>query len=116
VCDYYNILTYIFNVSCRLEDQPELQTYSHPIYIDKYNFRIIDGIEIKFNDLSEFKMIKGIDWSKKEVELTKGADFFVDEEFSSLYCTLEVLRLKNIKEIEIISLCLNKKFEISEWI
>jgi hypothetical protein len=80
---------------------PYFKPYSKNQF-DNYNFRIKTGIEIKFEYTTEFKEIVGFDELGNRKVLEKDEDYFIDG-YNSLNLIHEVLKMKNIIEIEVTS-------------
>jgi hypothetical protein len=103
VCDYYNMFVYITNFKNRISDSLDVSLpFSSPIFTDKYNYRLISGIEIKINDIDLYEGIKACDRNGSEIDLKENIDYF-REGSNFIYCTLEVLRMKNVHSIKAIS-------------
>jgi hypothetical protein len=102
VCDIFNMvkcLSKIFNVQCFKNDH----LYTKPLYIDDYECRIIEGIDIKFAYSLNPGTIKAYDREGKEILLIQLYDYVFNLKFCSLFISFETIYKKNICEIEVIS-------------
>jgi hypothetical protein len=117
VCDYHNMFLYIDNLAFRIKGQCVLFPYFQPIFNDTYNYRIIDGIEITVRFPAEFEIFKAFDVEGNSILMERNTDYFLDK-IGRIYCTSEVLKKKNIYEIEIISSVykFSKRFKIDEYL
>jgi hypothetical protein len=98
----------------------DISPYFYPIFTDNHNYRIVDGIEIKNEDPAKFARLRAFDDNEEEVSLEEGVDYFVNE-LNCFYFTSEVLKMKNIQEIEMISVIpffnlISKKIKVNDYI
>jgi hypothetical protein len=117
VCDYHNMFVYIANLALKNEDLSwELLPYFHPISDEKYNCKIVDGIEIKFEYPAKFGQINGIDEEENVTVLVKDIDYFIED--NKFYLIFEILEMKKIAEIEIITPInfLYKRFKVNKYL
>jgi hypothetical protein len=118
--DYTNMFTYITNL-IRIIDEPSSHIFEYltpsPIFTENYNYRIIDGIEIKSLNKIKIAQIKALDYDDNVHILNDGVEYFSNK-FKKIYLPSDVLKMKNIREIELISSdnLLGKRFEIKEYL
>jgi hypothetical protein len=118
VCDYYNVFVHTANLARKFYGSFALFSYCKPLFNDDiFKYRILDGFGCRLGKGNNLNQIKAFDCNLNEVTLTKGVDFFVDE-FRRLFFISDVLRKKNVKEIEIVSFAFKFKkiFKISEYL
>jgi hypothetical protein len=116
-CDYYNMFVYIANIARSIEGPCRSFAYFSPIFIDNYTCRIINGIEINFRDSNKFLQIKSFDFKGDVIDLKKDIDYFSDDNGEKYFFTEDILKEKNITEIELISSKTDfKRFRIDDYL
>jgi hypothetical protein len=104
ICDYYNMLTNIYNT---INKKTNSAFVLHPFFspspasFDYYHVRIVSGIETSFENLAEIGSFSAFD-NNGVVSFKKDFDFWVCGR-NKLYFISEILKTRNIREIEVVS-------------
>jgi hypothetical protein len=101
-CDFHNYFMFILNVLVVAEQNDEgTEPFNEPVFVDKYDYKIVEGIKITLNGNAIPMQVKALDKRGREVELENKEEFCACDPKGNLLIIGKILEMNNIHELEI---------------